>query len=61
MSRVPYASAVGSLIYAMVCNRPDIAHVVGVLSRFMSNLGKEHWIIVKQVFKYLCGISDYGL
>eukprot|EP00253_Pinus_taeda_P021409 PITA_21409 len=42
MSRAPYASAVGSLMYAMVCTRPDIAHAVGVLSRFMSKLGKEH-------------------
>jgi len=42
MSRVPYASAVGSLMYAMACIRPDIAHVVGVLSRFMSKPGKEH-------------------
>ena len=42
MSRVPYASAVGSLIYEMVYTRPDIAHAVGVLSRFMSKLGKEH-------------------
>jgi hypothetical protein len=33
MSHVPYASAVGSLMYAMVCTRPDIAHAVGVLSR----------------------------
>ena len=37
MSRVSYASAVGSLMYAMVCTRPYIAHEVGVLSRFMSN------------------------
>ena len=42
MSRVPYASAVGSMMYAMICTRPDIAHVVGVLSRFMSKPGKEH-------------------
>ena len=42
MSRVPYASAFGSLMYAMVCTRPDIAHEVGVLSRFMSKPGKEH-------------------
>ena len=46
MSRVPYASAVGSLMYAMVCTRPDIAHAVGVLSRFMSKPGKEHWTAV---------------
>eukprot|EP00253_Pinus_taeda_P031116 PITA_31116 len=61
MSRVPYASAAGSLMYAMVCTRPDIAHAVGVLSRFMSKPGKEHWTTVKQVFRYLRGTSDYGL
>jgi len=61
MSHVPYASAVGSLMYAMVCTRPDIAHVVGVLSRFMSKPRKDHWIVVKQIFRYLCGTSDYGL
>eukprot|EP00253_Pinus_taeda_P026901 PITA_26901 len=51
MSRVPYASAVGSLMYAMVCTRPDIAHAVGVLSRFISKPGKEHWTTVKRVFR----------
>lgn len=61
MSRVPYESAVGSLMYAMVCTRPDIPHAVGVLSRFMSKLGKENWKTVKQVFRYLHGTSDYGL
>ena len=61
MSRVPYASAVGSLMYAMVYTVPYIAHAVGVLSKFMSNPGKEHWTIVKQVFRYLRGTSDYGL
>ena len=61
MSHVPYASVVGSLMYAMVCTRPDIAHVVGVLSRYMSKPGKEHWTIVKRVFKYLCGTTSYGL
>eukprot|EP00253_Pinus_taeda_P019706 PITA_19706 len=61
MSCVPYASVVSSLMYVMVCTRPDIAHAVGVLSRFMSKLGKEHWTIVKRVFRDLCGTSDYGL
>ena len=42
MKKVPYASAVGSLMYAMACTRPDIAHAVRVVSRFLSNLGKEH-------------------
>ena len=42
MSKVPYASVIGSLMYAMVCTRPNIAHVVGVVSRFMSRPGKQH-------------------
>src|ERR1700722_3770283 len=58
MSCVPYASAAGSLMYAMVCTRLDISHAVGVLSRFMSKPGKEHWTTVKQVFRYLRGTSD---
>ena len=42
MSKVPYALAIGSLMYAMVCTRPDIAHAVGVVSRNMSRPGKQH-------------------
>ena len=61
MSRAPYASAVNSLIDAMVYTKLDIAHVVGVLSRFMSKPGKEHWTTMKWVFRYLHGTSDYGL
>ena len=61
MSRVPYASVIGSLMYVMVYNRPDIAHAVGVLSRFISKPGKEHWTTMKWVFRYWRGTSDYGL
>jgi hypothetical protein len=57
----PYASVVGSLMYAMVCTRPNIAHVVGVLRRYMSKLGKEHWTTIKRVFRYLHGTTSYGL
>ena len=53
MALLPYASAVGSLMYAMVCNRPDIAHTVGVVSRYMANPGKEHWEAVKWLLRYL--------
>ena len=42
MSQIPYANAVGSLMYVMVSTRLDISHVVGVVSRYMENLGKEH-------------------
>eukprot|EP00253_Pinus_taeda_P016824 PITA_16824 len=61
MSRVPYVSAIGRLMYAMVYTRPDIARAMGLLSRFMSKPGKEHWTTTKRVFRYLCGTSDYGL
>ena len=53
MVAIPYSSAVGSLMYAMVCTRPDIAHAVGVVSRFLSNPGKQHWEAVKWIFRYL--------
>ena len=55
MMKVPYTSAVGILMYAMVCNRPDIGYAVGVVSRFMSNPGKEHWNAVKWILRYLKG------
>ncbi|GJW49007.1 putative RNA-directed DNA polymerase [Tanacetum coccineum] len=61
MDRVPYASAVGSLMYAMVCTRPDLAHAVGVVSRFLSNPGKKHWEAVKWIFRYLRGTSKLGI
>ena len=58
MSKVPYASTVVSLIYTVVCTRPDIAHAVGVVSRYMSHLGIEHWNVVKWILKYLRGTSS---
>ena len=47
MSEVPYVSTVGSLMHVMVCTRPDIAQVMRVVSRYMSNPRKEHWRAVK--------------
>lgn len=58
---IPYASAVGSLMYAMVCTRPDIAYAVGVVSRFLSNPGKEHWAAIKWILRYLRGTSSLCL
>ena len=42
IKRFPYASAVGSLMYAQVCTRLDIAYIVGMLGRYLSNLGMDH-------------------
>ncbi|RVW60672.1 Retrovirus-related Pol polyprotein from transposon TNT 1-94 [Vitis vinifera] len=61
MRRVPYASAVGSLMNPMVCTRPDIAYVIGVVSRFLSNPGRLHWEAVKWIMRYLQGTSKLKL
>ena len=61
MARVPYAGAVGSLIYAMLCTRPNIYFAIGMVSRYQSNLGPVHWQVVKRIFRYLRGTSDLVL
>uniref|UniRef100_A0A2N9FLA5 CCHC-type domain-containing protein n=1 Tax=Fagus sylvatica TaxID=28930 RepID=A0A2N9FLA5_FAGSY len=61
MSKVPYASAVGCLMYAMVCTRPDLAHAVSTVSRYMANPGREHWNAVKWIFRYLKGTAEHGI
>ncbi|KAK2437339.1 hypothetical protein QL285_022245 [Trifolium repens] len=61
MEHVPYASAVGSLMYAMVCTRPDISQAVSVVSRFIANPGKAHWEAVKGILRYLKGTINTGL
>ena len=55
MSKVPYASIVSSLMYAIVCTRPDIAHGVRVVSCFLTNPRKEHWEAVKWILGYMRG------
>ena len=57
MELVPYVSVVGSLMYVMVYTRPDIAHVVEVVSRYMANPGKEHWKTMKWLMRYMRGTS----
>jgi len=61
MKNIPYASAVGSLMYAQVCTRPDIAFAVGMLGRYQSNPGVDHWKAAKKVLRYLQGTKDYML
>nr|GEX68753.1 retrotransposon protein, putative, Ty1-copia subclass [Tanacetum cinerariifolium] len=61
MSKVPYANAVGSLTYLMVCTRPDIMYAISVVSRYLANPGKNHWEAVKWILKYLRGTANVGL
>ncbi|KAJ9538689.1 hypothetical protein OSB04_031422 [Centaurea solstitialis] len=53
MKLVPYASAIGSIMYAMLCTRPDVAYSVSVTSRYQQNPGEPHWVAVKNILKYL--------
>ncbi|KAL0553746.1 hypothetical protein IC582_007650 [Cucumis melo] len=61
METIPYASIVGSLLYAQTCTRPDISFVVGMLGRYQSNPGMDHWKAAKKVLRYLQGTKDYML
>ena len=61
MKKIPYASVVGNLMYAMVCIRPDIAHAVGVVCRYMDVPGRQHWEAVKWILRYLKGTSGKSL
>ena len=61
MSNVPYANAVGFLMYAMVLTRSSIAYVVSVVSRYMAQLEKDRWKAVKWILRYLIGTVNYGL
>ncbi|RVW29585.1 Retrovirus-related Pol polyprotein from transposon TNT 1-94 [Vitis vinifera] len=61
MKNIPYASAVGSLMYVHVCTIPDIAFAVGMLGRYQSNPSIDHWKAAKKVMRYLQGTKDYML
>ena len=61
MENVPYASAIGSIMYAMLCTRPDVAHAISLTSRYQSDPGLEHWTAVKNIFKYLRRTKDMFL
>ena len=58
MEEIPYASVVGSIMYAMVCSRLDFSYAAIMISRFLSNPGWEHWNVVKWVLRYLKGSTN---
>ncbi|KAL0303421.1 UNVERIFIED_CONTAM: Retrovirus-related Pol polyprotein from transposon TNT 1-94 [Sesamum radiatum] len=61
MTKIPYASVVRSLMYAMMCTRPDLYYTVGMVSWYQSNSGPDHWVAIKRILRYLKGTSDLGL
>nr|GFC86385.1 putative retrotransposon protein [Tanacetum cinerariifolium] len=61
MQNVPYALAVGSIMYAVRCTRPDVAFAQNITSRFQQNPGDIHWTTVKNILKYLRNTNDMFL
>jgi hypothetical protein len=53
MSVIHYASAIGSIIYTMLCTHPDVSYALSVTSRYQSNYGESHYTILKNILKYL--------
>ncbi|GJT27881.1 hypothetical protein Tco_0908156 [Tanacetum coccineum] len=53
MSRVPYALAIGSIMYAMMCTRPDVSFSLSMVSRYQQNPGEGYWTAVKNILNYL--------
>src|SRR4051812_39484736 len=52
MSTVPYASAIGSDMYDIICTRPYVSYALSICSKYQSNPGSAHWVAVKNILKY---------
>jgi Fe2+ transport system protein FeoA len=61
IAQLEYASAIGSLMYAVQCTRPDIAFAISKLSRFTSNPSNDHWKAIGRVLGYLKKTKNLGL
>lgn len=61
MRGVPYLQLLGSIAYAAIGTRPDLAYAIGVLSQFGANPGSAHWTALKRLIRYLKGTADLGL
>lgn len=57
--KVPYRHAVGCLMFLATVSRPDISHSVGVVSRYLNNHSKAHWLAVKRIIRSLINIVSY--
>ncbi|KAL2231405.1 UNVERIFIED_CONTAM: Retrovirus-related Pol polyprotein from transposon TNT 1-94 [Sesamum indicum] len=61
MSKIPYSNVIGSIMFLMVCTRPDVAYAISCLSRYMSNPGPPHWEALKWLLRYLRGSENVGI
>ena len=61
MDMIPYALAIGSIIYVMLCTKPVIAYALSLTNRYQADPGLEHWKAVKCILKYLRRTKDFLL
>ncbi len=61
MDMIPYASTIGSIMYAMLCTRLDISYALSITSKYQANLGERHWTAVNNILKYLRRTKDMFL
>ena len=59
--KIPYRQAVGSLMYLMLCTRPDLSQSVIKVSQFSTNFNNTHWTAVKCILRYVKGTKDIVL
>jgi hypothetical protein len=53
MRAIPYASAIRTIMYAILCTCPYVSYALSAMSRYQANYGEAHWTIVKNILKYL--------
>jgi len=58
MVKVPYQQVVGSLTYAVLCTRPNLAYPISMVNQHMANPNVKHWIAIKRIFQYLQGCRN---
>jgi hypothetical protein len=61
MKSIPYASAIGSLMYAQVYTHPDLAFMTGMLDRYQKNPGISHWNGINKALRYIQGTKGLML
>ncbi|KAK8988379.1 hypothetical protein V6N11_061137 [Hibiscus sabdariffa] len=61
MIQIPYGSSIGSIMYDMICTRPDMSYALSMTSRYLENPGEGHWTAVKNILKYLRRTKDVFL
>ena len=61
IEKVPYASCLGSLTYAMISTRPNICYKIGIVSQYQSNPEPNHWVAIKHILNYFRRTTNYML